>query len=109
MVKPREEVLKLAREFHESLAGLYGDRLVGVYLYGSYARGDATEDSDIDIAVVLEGPVNARRETRRTSEVFSDLCLRENCLLIPFFLSEEEHRDTPYAIHRKIVREGVPA
>jgi type I restriction enzyme S subunit len=102
-----DEVLRLVREFHEQLAALYGDRLKGVYLYGSYARGDAREDSDIDIAVVLEGPVDAWEEDRRTSEITDDLSLRHNGLLMPFFLSEQEHRQTPYAVHRNIVREGV--
>ena len=108
MVKNREDVLKLVREFHEKLDAIYGDRLKGVYLYGSYARGEPEEDSDIDVAVVLAGPVNRRQESRRTSELIGDLSLRENCVLMPIFISEEEFRLTPYAIHRSIAREGVP-
>jgi len=105
----REQALRLAREFHQRLRVLYGDRLKGVYLYGSHARGEGDEDSDIDVAVVLEGPVSLSQELRRTSELRAELSLRENCVLMPFFLSEEEYRTTPYAIHRSIVREGVPA
>jgi predicted nucleotidyltransferase len=37
------------------LAEIYGDRLAGLVLYGSQARGDAREDSDVDVAVVLRG------------------------------------------------------
>ena len=107
MKKTREEVLRLVREFHQRLIPLYGDRLKGVYLYGSYARGDARDDSDIDVAVVLGGPVNRWEERRRTSELRSELSLRDTCVLMPFFLSEEEYRSTPYAIHRSIAREGV--
>lgn len=33
----------------------YGDRLVGLYLFGSRARGDHRPDSDADVAVVLSG------------------------------------------------------
>jgi type I restriction enzyme S subunit len=102
----REEVLRLVREFRQRLVPLYGDRLKGVYLYGSYARGDAREDSDIDVAVVLEGPVRARQESRRTSDLVGDLSLRENCVLMPFFISDQEYRATPEAVHRSIVREG---
>jgi len=107
MVKTREEVIRLVQEFHEKLAAVYGDRLKGVYLFGSFARGDAREDSDIDVAVVLAGPVNRRQESRRNSELIADLSLRESCVLMPFFLSEEEYRAAPYAVFRDIVREGV--
>jgi len=109
MQETRAEVLRIVREFHERLTALYGDRLKGVYLYGSYARGEAREDSDIDVAVVLDGPVKAREESKRTIRLVSGLCLRENCLLMPLFVSEEEYRTRPEAIHRSIVREGIPA
>ncbi|MBV9993231.1 MAG: nucleotidyltransferase domain-containing protein [Alphaproteobacteria bacterium] len=40
------------------LEALYGARLKRVLLYGSRARGDHHEDSDYDILVVLEGPLD---------------------------------------------------
>jgi len=104
----RKEVLRIVREFQRELAALYGDRLKGVYLYGSYARGDARWDSDIDVAVVLDGPVRQREESRRASETIGDISLRHNCVLMPVFLSVEELRRRPYAVHRSIASEGVP-
>lgn len=44
------------------LQAVYGDRLRGVVLYGSEARGEATPDSDVDILVLLTGPVALGRE-----------------------------------------------
>lgn len=38
------------------LTDAFGDRLRGVVLYGSEARGEAQPDSDIDVLVLLEGP-----------------------------------------------------
>jgi len=107
MSKTRTEVLSIVREFHERLSALCGERLKGVYLYGSYARGEATDDSDIDVAVVLAGPVNRRQESHRLSDLIGDLSLRENCVLMPIFISEDEYRTRPYAVFRNIVREGV--
>jgi predicted nucleotidyltransferase len=40
--------------FAADLRSHYGARLVGVYLFGSRARGEARMDSDADIAVILD-------------------------------------------------------
>lgn len=108
MIKTREDALRLVRELRRGLEAIYGDRLRGVYLYGSFAREQATDDSDVDVAVVLRGPVHGWTEGKRTLNLVGDLSLRESCLLVPFFLSDEEQRATPYAVHRSIVREGLP-
>jgi len=48
--------LKLAlNEYGERLRAQFGDRLVELRLFGSYARGDAHEDSDVDVLVLIEG------------------------------------------------------
>jgi len=57
----REELL---REIKTRLSAAYGERLKGVVLYGSEARGEAREDSDYDFLVLLEGPVNFAKELR---------------------------------------------
>ena len=49
------------KELKDALQDLYGERLRGLYLCGSYARGTAHWDSDIDVLIVLAGSVQARR------------------------------------------------
>ena len=34
---------------------IYGDAVTGVFLYGSYARGDFEKDSDVDIVAIVKG------------------------------------------------------
>ena len=41
----------------EALREAHGERLSGVVLFGSEARGDAGDDSDIDVLVLLDGPI----------------------------------------------------
>ncbi len=103
----KEEVLCIVRELHAQLEPVYGDRLKGIYLYGSYARGDAREDSDIDVAVVLDEIQDCWKERERVGDVSAALSLREDCLLTAFVMSEAEWSDRPYAIHRSIVGEGI--
>lgn len=45
--------------------GLFGRRLVGVIAHGSWARGEATRDSDIDALVVLDAATPLVRATYR--------------------------------------------
>ena len=44
----------LLEQYTEILQKIYGDHLRRVILYGSYARGDYTKDSDIDIMILLD-------------------------------------------------------
>lgn len=43
------------REMIKDLRGIYGTILFKAILYGSYARGEETEESDVDIALLIEG------------------------------------------------------
>ena len=52
------------REIRSRLEAAHGDRLCGVVLYGSEARGEAGADSDIDVLVLLKGPVDYLRDLR---------------------------------------------
>jgi predicted nucleotidyltransferase len=55
----------ILRKCKAVLKAMYGDRLKGVILYGSTARGEDTSESDIDLLVLLAGPVNPAAEIRR--------------------------------------------
>jgi predicted nucleotidyltransferase len=57
-------------ELKGALVEVYGERPEGVYLYGSYARGDFTEDSDIDVLLVLKGDVKPGAEI---TDLFIDI------------------------------------
>jgi predicted nucleotidyltransferase len=45
-------------ELVEGLKEIFNDSLVSVILYGSVARGTETEDSDIDIAIIIRDAKN---------------------------------------------------
>ena len=49
------DLRKMLLELEEKLQRVYGNKLKAVILYGSVARGTATEESDIDIMVLVDG------------------------------------------------------
>jgi len=42
-------------EYAERLRARFGERLIEVRLFGSFARGEAHEDSDVDVLVLVQG------------------------------------------------------
>jgi predicted nucleotidyltransferase len=80
----------LLQELKGGLKTLYGARLKAVYLYGSYARGEQDEESDIDVLVVLTDFDRAAAEIDRASELTAQLCLKYCVLLSKVFGRERE-------------------
>jgi len=59
----------IARAVTEELRVLYGGRLRSVLLFGSWARGDAHPESDIDLLVVLDHVESTWDEQQQMDEV----------------------------------------
>ena len=94
-------------ELRRQFEALYGERLVKMVLYGSQARGDAGRWSDIDVLVVLKGPVRHSQEVRRTGGIVSALCLDSELDVQCLFMDEEQVRQHWMPLLRNISREGV--
>lgn len=58
---------EILNEVRQHLEALYSDKLAGILLYGSQARGDATPESDIDILVTLYDSFDSLTEINRTT------------------------------------------
>jgi predicted nucleotidyltransferase len=101
-----EDIIK---EFRERIAELYGGRLNKVILYGSCARGKATADSDIDLAIVLEGEVLPGKEIDRMIDIITDLNLNYAVLISVYPVSEKDYRETNSPLLINLRREGIPA
>ena len=94
-------------DLRECFQTFYENRLLKIILYGSQARGDEEIDSDIDILIVLESPVNPADEILRTGEIVADLSLKYNVVISCIFMDEErfENRNGPFL--RNIRKDGI--
>ena len=107
MVATREQALEIAGKVRSELEKLYGERLRGVYLYGSAARDQLTPDSDIDIAIVLDEIPSRFEEHERTGDLGSEISLQYNTLVTFLFITDADFKEGLFTIHRVIKREGV--
>ncbi|HKI02181.1 MAG TPA: nucleotidyltransferase domain-containing protein [Thermoanaerobaculia bacterium] len=76
-----QQIKDVVLELEKGLKEFYRDRFRGLLLYGSYARGTAWEGSDVDLLLLLEGPVNLSREIVETSDLVGDLSLDSGLVL----------------------------
>jgi len=56
------QTTEVLSEIRRRLEAAFGKRLKEVILFGSRARGDAAPDSDLDLLVVLEGPIDLGKD-----------------------------------------------
>jgi uncharacterized protein len=66
----------LLRDLRQAFQIEYGDRLAKVVLFGSQARDQAVNGSDIDILIVLKGEIRASDEILKTGGLVADLSLK---------------------------------
>jgi predicted nucleotidyltransferase len=100
-------VKKLLEDVEDKLKILFGENLVSIILYGSYAREDSNSESDIDIIALVEEN-NLKIYNEELVEFEIDLTIKYG--IMPSILLENknyflEHRDMEF-LFRNVEREG---
>ena len=105
--KLNNNLQNILAELRQSLTALYGTRLGDVVLFGSQARGDAVEGSDIDVLIVLQAEVWPGQEIARTGRIVAGLSLKYDVLLSTIFESEAAFRRGGSPLLMNVQREGI--
>lgn len=58
----KEKLDMISRKVADCHKRAYGEKLKGVFLYGSYAKGDYDEESDIDFVAIVDEERQAMRK-----------------------------------------------
>jgi uncharacterized protein len=103
------EVRAILAELRVGLESLYEGRLAGLYLFGSYARGEAEPESDIDVLIVLDDISDYPGEVDRTGSLASELSLRYGSSLSRVFLSRHAWTHGTDFFVRNVRQEGIAA
>lgn len=98
----------IVREFKKALQDLYGDRLGDVVLYGSYARGDYDDESDIDLMVILTDEiVNTYAELFQLSDFTMDFILRYGKAISVLPIPAKRYQQSFGPVYQNARREGL--
>ncbi|KAF0106378.1 MAG: nucleotidyltransferase [Anaerolineaceae bacterium] len=95
------------RDLLAAMRELYGGRAPRALLYGSQARGDATDASDVDVLLVYPDPIRPSEEIGRLETVLADLNLSYGVLISILPVSSREYRRATGPLWKNIKNEGV--
>lgn len=98
---------EIRKEIRSRLESAFRHRLQGVLLYGSQARNEAREGSDLDLMVLLDGPVRLGRDLDTIVEALYPLQLEIDTPIHATPVSAEIFRTGQWSLHRNAQREGV--
>ena len=106
----RNELNLILQAMTQAYQAVYGANVEKIILYGSYARGDYQNNSDIDIVAIVQGEREGlQQELKKVWDISSDLELEYGIIIsptvIPFAEYEKYKKDLPY--YRNIQNEGV--
>ena len=104
------DLRKMLLELEEKLQRVYGNKLKAVILYGSVARGTATEESDIDIMVLIDGTAQELRTFEdQLSDVSADISIKYFKVFSIMDISYQEYmrwmNTSPF--YKNVSQEGV--
>jgi predicted nucleotidyltransferase len=94
-----------------AMKNLFGNKLSEVILFGSYARNQQDEESDIDIMVLVkEDQLSLKAYTQSIAEIVTDINLQYDVVLSVVLQSTDEFEEykTVLPFFMNIQREGVP-
>ena len=104
----RDELISALKDMCRELSAIYGPMLHSIVMYGSYARGTQTEQSDVDIALFLRA-VPTREQTNAMIECVSgyELALDKVLSAIDINLDKYNSWKSVLPFYKNIEKEGI--
>lgn len=106
----RCQIDEISSIFAKKAREIFGYKLKDVILFGSFARGNASDDSDIDIMLLVDmDRANLSQYKNDICKISSDLGMQFNVLISPLLQSVDEFNKykNDVLLFKDVVHEGV--
>lgn len=100
----------LIRQYVLAIRNIYGKHVKQVILYGSYARGDFRQDSDVDVMVLVDLPdTQIESYSDALSELGFEYNIKYDIWFMPVVKNELHFGEwsADYPFYSNIVKEGI--
>lgn len=106
----QNQAIAILGEVFSSCNPIFGNMIKDAYLYGSYARGDYHDESDIDILLTVDlAPEEISRMRGHIGNITSELSLKHEITVsvtVKPLAQFQQYMDVlPY--YRNVVKEGI--
>ena len=88
------QVNHISKQISQLYRSVYGDSIVAIYLYGSYARGNYTDESDIDITAIVKGNrAELQEKLKQVWDTSADIGLENDVVVSPTVIPYAEYEE----------------
>ncbi len=102
-----KRIIPILARFKDQASLVYGENLHKVILYGSYARGNANQNSDIDLMIVLSEMGSAFDEIERLNDIKFGIDLDFDIYISTNPVSKDSYSHSNIPIFKNIALEGI--
>ncbi len=105
--KKSAHIISTLQGFQVDLLKIYGEDLQGVILFGSYARGDFRDGSDIDLMLLFDENYNSTAKDDEIYDKIAAMIIETKYVisLIPTSIQLFETKRTP--LYLNVKKEGI--
>jgi predicted nucleotidyltransferase len=100
-------ISKALTEAISRFSALYAQRQYELVLFGSYARGDFSDGSDIDLLLLLDQVSDPQAERERYFPIVCDLSLKYDTVISVVSMDRDTYQTKKTPLILNVLREGV--
>ncbi len=95
----------ISRQIVQSYHSVYGSDIVAIYLYGSYAREDYDNESDIDITAIVKGDrMDLQNKLKQVWDISADIGLENDIIVSPTVI---HYGESKHGLHSTVIKRGL--